>query len=190
VNPTPSDSDETLFARYRDTGDPEAFGSLYDRYASGLLRFLRVLVRDRASAEDVLQQSFLKIHSARAAFDENRSFRPWAFAIARRAALNWREREARRAHPEIPDDHPDPSPSPEDLAGAREQIAAVQSALSRLSPQDAEVLILFKYESLSYPEIGEVLGCSSDAAKMRVHRALRRLVDRLPDGLRGTRPTA
>lgn len=187
TNRTPTD--EELFSGYGENGDMEAFGLLYDRYSRGIFRFLWGLVRETAAAEDLVQQTFLKAHEARASFDPHKSFRTWIFTIARRAAINWREREGHRDHPEVPESVSDPSPTPEALAIARQEAAVVGQALSSLSGEDAEAILLFKYEGLSYEEIGKVVGCSGNAAKMRVHRALRRLFDKLPAMTRpGRRP--
>lgn len=179
-------SDETLFEGYRARGDLDAFGQLYDRYGAALFRFLRRLVGDPAAAEDLTQLAFLRMHEARASFDRGRSFRTWAFTIARRLALNWleRERHGHRATTDLDDgeralDLEDRSPSPERRLLARDELRRVERALGELSPDDAAAILLCKHEGLSYAEIGEVVGCSADAAKMRVHRALRRLAERL-----------
>ncbi len=172
-------SDEELFARYRERGDLEAFGQLYDRYASGIFRFLRRFLRDAVAAEDLTQQAFLRMHEARSAFDARRSFRTWAFTIARRLALNWRARGVSASS--AAEDLSDQVPSPEGQVIARDELQRVERTLARLSRDDAEVLLLFKYEGLSHAEIGEVVGCSPDAAKMRVHRALKRFMEHLSE---------
>ena len=178
-------ADEALFEGYRERGDLDAFGQLYDRYGPALFRFLRRLVGDAAAAEDLTQLAFLRMHEARESFDCRRSFRTWAFTIARRLALNWFERErgrrtpADRDDPERPIDAEDPAPGPERQLLARDELRRVERALAELAPDDAAAVLLCKHEGLSYAEIGEVVGCSPDAAKMRVHRALRRLAERL-----------
>ena len=177
-------SDETLFLKYRAHGDLEAFGRLYDRFGPALFRFLLRLLRDRAAAEDLAQQVFLRVHEARGAFDPRRSFRTWIFTIARRLAVNWAARAGSAPTDTDPPDLEDEAPSPEHRAIVRDEVRAVERALSYLSREDAEVLLLARYEGLSYEEVGEVVGCTSDAAKMRVHRALKRLAERLPEAPR------
>jgi len=172
-------SDEALFVRYREEGDLESFGQLYDRYASPLLRFHRRLLRDSGAAEDLTQQTFLKLHEARGSFDETRAFRTWAFTIAHRLALNWLERAARRTASAAPEDAPDSAPSPERWTLLREEVRQVERALAGLSRGDAEVILLAKVGELSHQQIADVVGCSAEAAKMRVHRALQRLGARL-----------
>lgn len=174
--------DESLFLKYRADGDLEAFGRLYDRYGPAIFRFLLRLLRDRHAAEDLVQQVFLRVHESRSAYDPRRSFRTWIFTIARRLAINWAERGAAAIESDPPDIE-DEAPSPEHRAIVRDEARAVERALASLSREDAEVLLLAKYEGLSYEQIGEVVGCASDAAKMRVHRALKRLTE----GLAGQR---
>jgi RNA polymerase sigma-70 factor (ECF subfamily) len=185
--PTPDLSDEALFVRYRERGDLEAFARLYDRYATSVYRFLVRLLRDSAAAEDVAQHAFLRIHEGRHSFDERRSFRTWMFTIARRLAANWLERHGSSGPGDTLEELPDPLPSPERRAIARDEARALERALRMLAREDAEVLLLSRYEELSYEEIGEVVGCSPDAAKMRVHRALKRLAERIVTDLRPTR---
>lgn len=172
-------TDEALFLRYREHGDLESFGQLYDRYGAPLLRFLRRLIRDSGAAEDLTQHAFLRMHEARASFDPAPSFRTWAFTIARRLAINWIARQRHAAGCDIPETV-DPMPTPEEHLLGLDAARTVERALSSLRREDVEILLLCKFEDLSYEQIGEIVGCSPDAAKMRVHRALRRLAARLP----------
>ena len=174
-----SPSDEILFVRYRDTGDERTFEALYDRYGAAVYRFLRRLARNPAAAEDLTQQVFLRVHEARASFDAHRSFRAWIFTIAHRLALNWLGAHAQALeHGELAD-YPDPAPSPEIRAMASLELSRVERALEGLLREDVEVLLLRKFEGLSFSETATALGCSEDAAKMRAHRALKRLAERL-----------
>ncbi|MDX2093030.1 MAG: RNA polymerase sigma factor [Kofleriaceae bacterium] len=176
-----SPTDEELFLRYQARGDLESFGQLYDRYGPALFRFLRRFLGDRAAAEDLTQHAFLRIHEARASFDAQRSFRTWAFTIARRLALNWLDRERRAAKPSVHNEASDPAPSPERMTIVRREVEQLRRAFAKLPREDVEVVLLAKYEGLSHQQIGEIVGCSADAAKMRLHRALKRLAEQLPN---------
>ena len=174
-----SPSDEELFVRYRDSGEERAFEALYDRYGAAIYRFLRRLARNSAAAEDLTQQVFLRVHEARASFDVRRSFRAWVFTIAHRLTLNWLGAHAQAIeHGELAD-HPDAAPSPETRAMASLELSRVERALEGLPGEDVGVLLLRKFEGLAFSEIAAALGCSDDAAKMRAHRALKRLAERL-----------
>ena len=176
---TSSSSDEDLFVRYRDTGEERAFEALYDRYGAAIYRFLCRLARNPTAADDLTQQVFLRVHEARASFDARRSFRAWVFTIAHRLALNWLSAHAQAIeHGELAD-YPDPAPSPETRVMASLELSRVERALEGLPREDVEVLLLRKFEGLPFSEIAAALGCSEDAAKMRAHRALKRLAERL-----------
>lgn len=167
-------SDEELFQRYRDRDDAAAFAAIYDRYDAPVFGFLRRFLRDSAAAEDLVQQTFLRIHEARGTFDPRLSLRTWIFTIARRLAINLIERE-RRVLDRVTDEHADAAPSPEQQAATRSEVRRLERALAQLAHDDAILVLFAKFEGLTSDELGHVLGCSADAAKMRLHRALRRL---------------
>ena len=175
-------SDEELFVRYRERADAAAFAEVYDRYASAVFGFLQRFVRDRAAAEDLVQQTFLRMHESRDAFDAHLNLRTWIFTIARRLAINWLERARRLVGP--PSEHTvDPAPTPEQHAVVRAEVRRVEDALAQLAPDDASVVILARFEGMTSEELANVLDCSPDAAKMRLHRALRRLGELLGESL-------
>src|SRR5688500_5470287 len=77
----PAPSDEELMAAHTG-GDADAFAQLYRRYAQPLLRLMLRQQRFDEEALDLVQQTFLQVHRARADYDPNRRFRPWLYAIA------------------------------------------------------------------------------------------------------------
>lgn len=182
-------TDEDLFQRYRTRADADAFATLYDRYAAPVHAFLGRFLRNAVAAEDLVQQTFLRVHEARAAFDARLSFRTWIFTIARRLAINFVERERRIGGP-TSDEVADRRPTPEEHAISRSELLRLQDALAGLSDDDATIVLLAKFEGLTSEELGQVLDCSADAAKMRLHRALRRLGERLTAGHPETRLAA
>lgn len=182
-------SDEELFDRYRDRADAGAFAAVYDRYAAPVHAFLSRFVRNAVAAEDLVQQTFLRVHEARAAFDSRLSLRTWIFTIARRLAINFLERE-RRSVGSPAEEPADGRPSPEEQTITRSEIDRIQEALAELSDEDATIVLLARFEGLTSMELGQVLDCSADAAKMRLHRALRRLGERLHERRLKPRPIA
>lgn len=179
-------TDEELFLRYRDRDDADAFVAIYDRYAAPVFGFLRRFLRNSAAAEDLVQQTFLRMHEARASFDPTLRLRTWIFTIARRLAINLLERERRAA--DSPSEEPiDGAPTPEQQAATRGELRRLEAALTQLAHDDAILVLLAKFEGLTSEELGSVLGCSADAAKMRLHRALRRLGELLETEAEQTR---
>ena len=75
-----STSDEILMAAYQ-AGNPRAFRTLHDRHGASVYGFLVRRLGDRAAAEDLYQETFLRLHRARASWDPERPLRPWLFGI-------------------------------------------------------------------------------------------------------------
>src|SRR5579859_1894615 len=88
-------SDEHLLADYR-TGDKSAFAALVSRYQRELYHFLVRFLGNRASAEDVFQETFLQVHQSAEQFDPQRRFRPWLFTIAANKARDLIRSQSRR----------------------------------------------------------------------------------------------
>ena len=169
-------SDEELMARLR-RGDDEALRVLYQRHAGPLYNFANRMLMDPGRAEEVLQETFLRVYKDRAAFRPVATFKTWAFTIARNLCLDILRSAPRRLEvpanplPEVAD----PAPTPLDQLDRAEREAAVRRALAELSAEDREVLVLSRYHGLRYREIAAIVGASEDAVKMRAHRALTRL---------------
>jgi len=167
-------------------GDIEAFETLYARFRGGLMRYLGALARDRAVADDLLQETFLQLHRVRHTYEPPRPVRPWVYAIARNVFLMQRRAAFRRGrHETIADETlPDVPVAPEiDSLGDRE---TVRKALAKLPEGRREPLVLHHLLGMSFKEVGAVLGISEGAAKVRAHRALAEIREAM--GLTGGRP--
>jgi len=156
-------------------GDMEAFETLYTALRGALTGYLRVLARDAAVAEDLLQETFLQLHKVRNTYQPPRPVKPWVYAIARNVFLMHRRAAYRRArHETIADETlPDvPVPPEIESLGDRE---TVQKALTRLPEGRRNPLVLHHMLGMSFKEVGAALGISEGAAKVRAHRALAEL---------------
>lgn len=163
-------SDEALMAAYV-AGDATAFRELFRRYAPRL----RAVVRHESTQDpaDLVQQTFLQLHRARASYVQGAPFRPWLMTIARNLKREqirrWR-RQPRTA--ELPT---------EELAAktiSADRALEVQQALSAvndLPPAEREVLTLHAAAGLSVAETAARLGATEGAVKARAHRAYQRL---------------
>ncbi len=169
-------SDVQLMARLR-AGEAEALRVLYERHARAIYNFAYRLLPDPARAEEILQETFLRVYRDRVAFRPVATFKTWAFTIARNLCLDILRSATRKsetaANP-LPE-AADPAPSPLDGLEEAEREAALTRALADLSPEDREVLLLSRYHGLRYREIAAIVGASEDAVKMRAHRALMRI---------------
>lgn len=157
-------------------GDPQAFSLLYERWSAPVYTFLVRLTGGRHLAEDLLQETFLRVWRSRREYRAAMRFRAWLFTIARRLVIDWARQERvawedesavvqRLAAPERAEHEHE----------ARELLARVGRALARLAPAQREVLLLSRLGGMSAEEIAEVTGSTPGAVRVALHRALRRL---------------
>jgi RNA polymerase sigma-70 factor (ECF subfamily) len=168
-------------------GDAGAFERLFQRWAKPLLRYLERLVGDNAVAEELVQDSFLRLHRARNRYRPNARFSTWLYTIATNTARNELRRPFRR-HPHDAEAVErgaiaSRAPAADAEAGARLEGRAVLERLAELPDRQREALLLVA-EGLSYAEIAEAQGLSVSAVKASVHRARSNLADRLAQGSR------
>lgn len=165
------DADEALMRTYTATGDRQAFRTLFDRHAGRLLAFFHRGMGDRVLAQDLVQTTFLHVHRARRDYDPARPFKPWLYTIAANVRReHWRRRKRK------PEDALEPgregSVAP-DVTTATDRL--VRRAVDALPDNQREVVLLRWYGGLTFPEIATTLGIQPTAAKVRGHRALKRL---------------
>jgi RNA polymerase sigma-70 factor (ECF subfamily) len=163
-------------------GDPDAFGSLMARYQNRLYRYLYRLVPERSAAEDLFQQTWLKVLESIHRFDPGRNFEAWLFAVARNVAIDHLRRRRLQSLDELfENDIPLLERSRAPGAGALEQVlsseqaALVQSALDSQPAMYREILSLRFEEEMKLEEIAELLSIPLSTVKSRLGRALERL---------------
>ena len=171
-------SDRDLITRVSE-GDRRAFELLIERHGAAVLR-LATALSDPATAEDAMQQTFLNVYQNAARFRGDASVRTWLLTITRNTAFRLHGKTRREELVEEPLmqlglDAGWGSDDPEAIAIAAERKGALRKALSLLSAEDREVLILRDLEGLRGAEAAEVLGIGERALKSRLHRARLRL---------------
>jgi RNA polymerase sigma-70 factor (ECF subfamily) len=164
-------SDEDLMVRVQ-AGDSEALAALIDRYRGPLYAFLWRRAGD--GADDLFQESWIRVSRARDRFDRSRRFSTWLFQIANNLCRDrWRRLDARRRafealHAEARATGRDSAAAPE-LPPERALIRRLDALPDRLR----EVLVLRHYHELGEAEIAEVLGIPRGTVKSRLHAAVR-----------------
>lgn len=172
-------SDHELMLAVRE-GELDALGELFERHHGPLFGFLVKSTGNRAAAEDIAQTVFQRMLKYRHTYRDDGSFTAWMYHLARRcAADHFRKTSAAptATDPHTLRDHPDGAPHAGDRAAANDEHALLHVALSRLDRGDREVLLLSRFQDLSFAEVATILECSVGAAKVRAHRALRELRD-------------
>ncbi|HEY8141191.1 MAG TPA: RNA polymerase sigma factor [Kofleriaceae bacterium] len=182
-----------LMARYCE-GDAAAFRELHARVAPRLVAYLGRMCGERALAEDLAQQTFLKVHRSRAAYVRGADPVPWMFAIAHRTFLDEMRRKKRsrvqvaRQEGGVPEQAAVITGEPAESAptGADPQLVqAALAALDQLPPAQREALILIKLSGKSIAEAAAITGATPGAVKLRAHRgylALRKALAALAGG--------
>lgn len=175
-------------------GDDGALGDVYDLAAPPVMTFLMGLTRDRQLAEDLTQETFLRIHRARGLFHPGAPVLPWAYTIARRLFLDdVRTRRSARVVPHNPPDGDDgqaldvaaSEPSAEQLFADKELSQALDQALQKLPEAQASAFRLLKGEGMSVAEVATIMGTTKGAVKLRAHRAYEALRGFLRADFRG-----
>jgi len=168
------DDERPLVARLR-ASDTDAFDEVYEAYRPRVFAFLLRMSRSRTVAEDLLDEVWLRLVRHAPSLRADTHIGRWLFTVARN--LYWTHRRDSLVEdtsaPELLTLWPSPTPwpSPFDLAAAGELERRVETALSTLSPQYREVLLLVAHEALTPTDAAAVCGITPDALRQRLLRA-------------------
>ena len=162
-----------LMERYA-TGDDRALAELYRRGAGRVRGFLIRLSGDPVLAEDLTQETFVRIHRARGNFAAGAAALPWMFAIARNAFLDHARRENVRRNSSArlaPDPVAAKDTQGDEVLSGREMLDIVRETLERLPMLQRDAFVLLRFEGLSVSEAAQILGATEAAVKVRAFRA-------------------
>ncbi len=184
-------TDEQLIADYRG-GDRKCFADLVSRYERELYHYLVRFLGDRATAEDVFQETFLQVHQSADQFDPQRRFRPWLFTIAANKARDVIRSQSRRpTNPLQANINPGDDESgeyidlmqsiemlPEAPLEQRELQTAVQKTVMSMPDHLREILLLSYFHQFPYKQISDILDIPLGTVKSRLHAAVAHFADR------------
>ena len=166
-------------------GDEDAFRQLVVRHQDRLVRLCQRLLLDREEALDAVQEVFIKAYRRAGSLEPRGELFTWLYRVATNHCLNkLRRRRIVRflplADPAADEAHgwpepADPGPSPDQQLRARERWARTRAAIGRLPENQRAVLVLAKFEGLTYRQIAETLGITEGAVESRLFRAMRNL---------------
>ena len=168
-------TDSELMRQVR-AGRTAALATLFERHHARLYRYCLRMTGQRAAAEDLVQETFMKMLKYKGTFRDDSAFVPWMFGIGRNECLAHLRRTAGDRASGDAHDLAD-TVAPVESTHAHDEQELVRRALLELPADRREVLVLSRYEYRSYEEIAEVLDCSVGAVKVRVHRAIKQLRD-------------
>ena len=170
-------------------GDDSAFSELYDLLEPRLTSFVMRRTRDAAKTEDLVQQTFMQMHSARRHFTRGASVTAWAFAIARRLLIDIYRKSGREYLEEFENGEEGrelaaPGELPDTAAAHSRLTQRLQQELRRVPESNRRAFQLVHGDGLTAAEAAEVLGTTAMAVRLRVHRAYEALRAALGDLVR------
>ena len=169
-------SDNALMGKVRD-GDLDKLGLLFGRYKRPLYGFFYGLTREQELSEDLVQNTFFRILKYRHLFRGDGDFKAWMFHIARNVRHDHHRKNKIQAKDDV-ENWQDKLGHNENKSTEMQQDdeqKMLSMAMDRLPSDKREVLLLSKYQEKKYSEIGEILGCTEGAVKVKVFRALQEL---------------
>jgi RNA polymerase sigma-70 factor (ECF subfamily) len=159
-------------------GERQAFAQLVERYWDRLYRWLYHLTRDRHTAEDLVQETFLKAFRGLKRFEAGSNFKAWLFRIAHNSFANHR-RGAARVKQTLPQDVPHHAEGPLEQVVSREALLLLSRAVEKLPADFRSAFLLRAEENLSFREIAAVLNLTEETARWRVFKARQKLLSML-----------
>ncbi len=185
----PSKSDAELVSQAL-AGSSDAYRQIVERFERPLISLIQRMVGERTLAEDLTQETFVKAFKNLHRFDTQRKLSSWLFKIGNNCAIDF----LRRARPKTvpleatgPDDEswevlPAPeSENPDRKAERSEAARALGAALQAMSPRYRQILLLRFQHGMAYHEIAEVTGLKMGTVKIQLHRARKKLAQRLAE---------
>jgi len=188
----PHEADDLLVARARD-GDTAAFARLVERYQDALFNGICRMVGQRADAEDLAQETFVKAFRGMAAFEGRSRFYTWLYSIAVNVVISYRRKVgSRRSGNPVslhasadaegrPIDVADRSPGPEVASERREVRPRIEEAIAQLDAGRRALIVMRDIEGFDYETLARLLACPLGTVKSRVHRARLALRELLRD---------
>lgn len=186
------DSDESLMLRYRE-GDVRAFEVIVTRHRKPIYNFILRFVRDAAQAEDVMQETFLRLIKGADNYEKQAKFTTWMYTIARNlcvdASRRGKHRKAASLDAPIGEDEgatlldmvSDGAVGADGKAIQRELAIRMKQAIEALPEEQREIFLLREVSDLQFNEIAQVVGVSENTVKSRMRYALEKLREALEE---------
>jgi RNA polymerase sigma factor (sigma-70 family) len=181
--------DEQLMLAYRE-GDAGAFEQLYKRHKGALYRFVARSIRDRAVAEELYQEIWMRVIEARGRYEVQAKFTTWLYTVAHnRLVDHWRKRglsvvslDAETGEGRAPiEPAAGPASDPLRRLEGREKLARFARALEALPAAQREAFLLHEEAGMNVAEIAHATGANEEAAKSRLRYALSKLKEAVGD---------
>jgi RNA polymerase sigma-70 factor, ECF subfamily len=185
-------TDAEIMLRVRD-GEDAGYDILIEKYRKPIINFMYRMVHNQAMAEELAQETFLRVYRSRQTYRAEAKFTTWLYRIATNLAVNHaRDTKYERAAQNVYLDQPDPETgttpdvadstvSVEESLVREERMRAIRQHVLALPERQRMAVLMHKYQGLDYKQIGEVLKLSESATKSLLFRAYQTLRERLQD---------
>ena len=187
-------NDEQLIERVK-AGDTDAYGLLFEKHRGKLLQMILHIVHDRAEAEDIVQEAFMKAYRAMHTFRGESAFFTWLACIGVNTARNLLGARKRRQHSEVTpsattdyddngiDERTD-TVTPEDMCACGEMVAIVGAAFDNMNAEQRTAISLHEEDGMSYQEIADAMGSPIGTVRSRISDARLAIAKRLEQAAR------
>jgi RNA polymerase sigma-70 factor (ECF subfamily) len=186
---TTAETETAKIARGLRERDMELLADLVERYQQRLVRYLLYLTGSREHAEDLAQETWVRVLQRGSQYNGRQRFDPWLFAIARNLAIDYLRKKGKAVQTaSLPDDHdavlllPSAGPSPFEAAARSEDAIRLAGRLQILPPLYREALLLRFQEDMSLAEIAQVVGAPVTTVSSRIYRGLAALRSAFEEG--------
>jgi len=167
-------TDEQLMQRFA-SGDHDAFDTLVERYKRPLFTVIYRMTGNRADAEDIFQETLMRIVRHKKAFDPDKTFSSWVYAIATNLCRDRARKLKNRSAGELDEERLASDRDPETDSFRAEISAAMEKAILLLPEEQREVFLLREYAGLPFSRIAEATGSKLNTVLGRMHLAIRKL---------------
>jgi RNA polymerase sigma-70 factor, ECF subfamily len=186
---TTAETEAAKIARGLRERDTELLADLVERFQHRLVRYLLYLTGRRDYAEDLAQETWIRVLQRGSQYNGRQRFDPWLFAIARNLAIDYLRKKRKTVQTaSLPDDRDEilqvssSGPSPFEAAARSEDAIRLAGRLQILSPLYREALLLRFQEDLSLAEMAQVLGAPTTTVTSRIYRGLAALRSAFEEG--------
>lgn len=168
--------DHQLMKSVKD-GNIKDLGQLFERHSKSLYNYFQFQIKDRLKSEDLVQNVFFNILKYRHTYKESHNFKVWMYAIARNETVNYLKNKKIFTDDIDPDQIANNDNNPENNLKHKRDINYLEAALTKISPDKKELIILSRIDGLHYEQIAEIVGCTVGAVKVRMYRAIKELTE-------------
>lgn len=173
-------TEEAILIERAKKNDIHAFEELISPYTNALLNYIFRYIKNRDDAEDILQETYLKVYKSIKTFEGNSSFKTWLYRIATNMSIDYLRKNKRTESVSLnqtADDGeyelqiPDSTYSPEEQAKKNAALSALKEAMENMSDEHRTIITLRDIEGFSYDEIADVTKTTVGTVKSRISRA-------------------